>query len=45
VGSKQVIAALAKPLEGIRSFESVQIADTAAPVREVDVVLGSALSQ
>ncbi len=43
--SKQLIATLSKPLERIRSVQPVEVADAAAPIGEVDVVLGSALSQ
>jgi len=45
VRSKQLIAALAKALERIGPFQAVEVADAAAPIREVDVVLGAALSQ
>jgi hypothetical protein len=45
VCSKQPIATLTKPLQRIRPFQTVQVADAAAPIREVDVVLGSAISQ
>ena len=45
VRSKQVVATLPKPLECVRSFQPVEIADAPAPIREVDVVLGAAVSQ
>jgi hypothetical protein len=45
MGSKQMVAALPKPLERIGPFQAVEVADAAAPIREVDVVLGPALSQ
>ncbi|HVS05706.1 MAG TPA: hypothetical protein VHK65_06015 [Candidatus Dormibacteraeota bacterium] len=43
--TKQLIATLPKSLQRIRSFQAVKVADTPAPVREVDVVLGPAVSQ
>jgi len=45
VRSKQLIATVAKPLERVGPFQAVKIADAAAPIGEVDVVLGSAVSQ
>jgi hypothetical protein len=45
VGSEQIIAALPKPVQRIRSLEPVEVADAPAPIREVDVVLGPAVSQ
>jgi hypothetical protein len=45
MGSKQLVAALPKPLQRIGPFQAVEVADAAAPVREVDVVLGPAVSQ
>jgi hypothetical protein len=43
--SKQLVAALPKPLQRIGPFQAVEVADAAAPVREIDVVLGPAVSQ
>ena len=43
--SKQLILALPKSFQRIRPFEPVEIADAAAPISEVDVMLGSAVSQ
>jgi hypothetical protein len=43
--SKQLILALPKPFERIGPLQAIQIANAAAPIGEVDVVLGSAVSQ
>jgi hypothetical protein len=43
--SKQLIAPLSKALESIRTFQAIEVADAPAPVREVDVMLGPAVSQ
>jgi hypothetical protein len=45
VCSKELIATLPKPLQRIRPFQTVKVADTPAPIGEVDVVLGPAVSQ
>jgi hypothetical protein len=45
VRTEQLIATLPKPLQRIRPLEPIEIADTPAPIREVDVVLGPAVSQ
>jgi hypothetical protein len=43
--SKQMVAALPKPLERIGPSQAVEVSDAAAPIREVEVVLGPAVSQ
>lgn len=43
--SKQLIATLPKAVKRITPVQAVKIADATAPIREVEVVLGSALSQ
>src|SRR5438105_12504937 len=43
--SQQLIPPLPKPLERIRPLEAVEVADAAAPIRQVDVVLRPGVSQ
>jgi hypothetical protein len=45
MSAKQLVATLSKCFERVRASQTVEVADAAAPIREVDVVLGPAISQ